>query len=147
MKKQYVLTTLFFLSSIVFLVLFLQVRDARRYERNSYQETLLNFEATDFCLRMALAYCADDMQTIQTHIVSDDLPEASIVLDADATIKGLKQTLYVTSPEIPSATYAIEYVIPASAPEDTTGRTIRQTMLVKKDSESGMWTFAVLAYE
>ncbi len=147
MKKQYVLTILFFLSSIVFLVLFLQVQDARRYERNSYQETMLNFEATDFCLRMALAYCTDDMQTIQTHIVSDDLPEVSIVLDADAAIKGLKQTLYVADPTMPSATYAIDYAIPASAPEEAAGRTIRQTMLVKKDLGNSMWTFSVLAYE
>ncbi len=145
MKKTYILTILFFLSSVTFLVLFLQAQDARQYERNSYEQTLQNFEATDFCLRMALAYCANDTYTLQLHALSEDISVPNAFENGSAAIKGLNQTQYVSDPAAPYATYAIEYIIPA--PDGGTVRSIPQTMLVKKDLDSNMWAFAVLALE
>ena len=145
MKKPYILTLFFCLSTIVLLVLFLNARGTITYERASYKQNTLNLEATDFCLRMALAYCANDTQTLQAHTSSDSLPASEFFENSNTAIKRFNQTRYVSDPADPYATYAIEYVIPA--PDGGAVRSVLQTMLVKKDLDSSMWTFAVLALE
>lgn len=146
MKKPYILAILFFLSTLLFLVLFLDAKGTITYECASYKQNTLNLEATDFCLRMALAYCTDDTYTLQLHALPESLPVPD-AFHGSAAITGLKQTQYVADPTAPYAVYAIDYILPASDPAVMEAQALRQTMQATKDLDSGKWAFTVLAYE
>lgn len=157
MKKYYIIISVLLVLSTILFILLLKTEDARKYERESYQDRLLRYEADDFCLRMALAYCNRDdlhMQFIKDNSRNNSTSEELIttLADADIALTGFNLTNYISQPkEEPIAAYAIDYLLVSSSldessPENST-RTMRMIVQVIRNSANNRWCFEVLDYK
>ncbi len=152
MKKIFLISIV--ILAALFFVLYLDSIGTIEYERESYSQSLLNHEANEFCLRIAMAYCRNDKQMIQEHSLADGLELPEFLDGADMAISGLKQSKYIFDSKQPYATYFIDYyVTTASANKakeyitQSAGRSVRQTIHIEKDPVSEKWLFKALNYE
>ena len=150
MKRHNVIIIILAIIAILFLALLLDARQTIQYDRESFSKTSLNYEANEFCLRIALAYCTDNLQMIQDHNSGSlELPES--LAGADMAIIAFQQTKYVSNSAMPYAAYAIDYFVTSSSSDkagiQNSKRSVRQIIQVTKDLTNNRWMFEVLSYE
>ncbi len=140
MNKKNLVIIFLLITTIVFLALFIYSSNASQYTDKSHIVTLLNHEANEFSLGIALAYCNEsDSQTILIYNCKD-IEQPEMFASAEKTIKNISLTKYVSDTSWPMALYYIDY-------KTDNGDYIRQKIEVTKNYETGQWMCEVLGYE
>ena len=140
MNKKNLLIIFLLMTTAIFLFMFINSLNGSKVTVESHMETLLNLEANDFSVSIALAFCNES--EIQTILINNckDMEQPEIFKNTEKTITKIAQTKYVADVSIPLASYYIDY-------KTGNGALVRQTIMVTKNNENGQWICEVLDYQ
>ena len=145
MNRNKVAIILLSISTLVVLILYINTRDHFKYIQEQDKLRILNYEADEYCLQLALAYCSDEWDKYALFFDEGiEIEPPLSFTNGSRSIKHFKKTKHIAhTNSSPFATYIIDYsVFEATQTEPSI---IRQTILIQKD-DNNYWTFEILNY-
>ncbi|PKM51449.1 MAG: hypothetical protein CVV02_05795 [Firmicutes bacterium HGW-Firmicutes-7] len=154
-KKLTAGIVLLFIIALILGIWTFELKGTINYEREAYAVSLLNYEANEFCIKVAQAYYSGDEDKIKEYYVENEAIEnLDSLKDLELAVIGFKQLNYIANSERLEATYEIQYRVLSEFTEevknelsiDPLDKSIRQMILVVKNIETNEWAFMSVDY-
>lgn len=150
MKKSNWVIAVLAIAVLVLSVCYINARDTMKFNQARDELQILNYEATDFCLRLAMAFCNQpEMQTILGE--GTDMEHPSF-FEGSRSILGIYQMKTVHDLDAPPlVTYYIYYLVleTGDAEHIQSSHLVLQTVILTKDNNpngSAGWKYEILNY-